>query len=29
VWRNSGDGKGSFGARVRIATGFSGYKFLS
>ncbi|KQW16268.1 hypothetical protein ASD08_24895 [Streptomyces sp. Root369] len=29
VWRNSGDGKGSFGARVKIATGFSGYKFLS
>ncbi|MEU0423730.1 VCBS repeat-containing protein [Streptomyces canus] len=29
VWRNSGDGTGSFGARVKIATGFSGYKFLS
>ncbi|RRR79488.1 VCBS repeat-containing protein [Streptomyces sp. RP5T] len=29
LWRNSGDGKGSFGARVKIATGFSGYKFLS
>ncbi|MFF0091680.1 FG-GAP-like repeat-containing protein [Streptomyces canus] len=29
VWRNSGDGKGSFGARVKIATGFGGYKFLS
>jgi hypothetical protein len=29
VWRNSGDGKGSFGARVKIASGWSGYKFLS
>lgn len=29
VWRNSGDGKGSFGARVQIASGWSGYKFLS
>ncbi|WP_406494134.1 VCBS repeat-containing protein [Streptomyces sp. NBC_01604] len=29
VWRNSGDGKGSFGARVKIATGWSGYKSLS
>ncbi|MGW7726022.1 FG-GAP-like repeat-containing protein [Streptomyces canus] len=29
LWRNSGDGKGSFGARAKIATGFSGYKFLS
>ncbi|MFK0113379.1 FG-GAP-like repeat-containing protein [Streptomyces sp. NPDC091217] len=28
VWRNSGDGKGSFGARVRVATGWSGYKSL-
>ncbi|WP_316770796.1 FG-GAP-like repeat-containing protein [Streptomyces sasae] len=28
VWRNSGDGKGSFGARARIATGWSGYKSL-
>ncbi|MET9081860.1 VCBS repeat-containing protein [Streptomyces sp. NPDC004237] len=29
VWRNSGDGKGSFGARVQIASGWSGYKALS
>ncbi|MFE7275633.1 FG-GAP repeat domain-containing protein [Streptomyces sp. NPDC057623] len=29
VWRNSGDGKGSFGSRVKIASGWSGYKFLS
>jgi hypothetical protein len=29
VWRNSGDGKGSFGGRVKIATGWSGYKSLS
>ncbi|MEV5310627.1 VCBS repeat-containing protein [Streptomyces sp. NPDC052610] len=29
VWRNSGDGKGSFGSRVKIATGWSGYKALS
>ncbi|MFF5496011.1 FG-GAP repeat domain-containing protein [Streptomyces aquilus] len=29
LYRNSGDGKGSFGARVKIATGFGGYKFLS
>ncbi|MEU9166830.1 VCBS repeat-containing protein [Streptomyces sp. NPDC048420] len=29
LWRNSGDGKGSFGARVKIATGFGSYKFLS
>ncbi|MER7185348.1 FG-GAP-like repeat-containing protein [Streptomyces hyaluromycini] len=29
VWRNSGDGKGSFGPRVQIASGWSGYKFLS
>ncbi|MEU9167139.1 FG-GAP-like repeat-containing protein [Streptomyces sp. NPDC048420] len=28
VWRNSGDGKGSFGARVKIATGWQGYKGL-
>lgn len=28
VWRNNGDGKGSFGARVRIATGWQGYKNL-
>ncbi|MEU1009055.1 FG-GAP-like repeat-containing protein [Streptomyces sp. NPDC005890] len=29
VWRNSGDGKGTFGPRVRIASGWSGYKVLS
>ncbi|MGW1802640.1 FG-GAP-like repeat-containing protein [Streptomyces sp. NPDC001984] len=29
VWRNSGDGKGSFGPRAQIASGWSGYKFLS
>ncbi|PWI16792.1 VCBS repeat-containing protein [Streptomyces sp. Act143] len=29
LYRNSGDGKGSFGARSKIATGFGGYKFLS
>ncbi|MFJ7041915.1 FG-GAP repeat domain-containing protein [Streptomyces sp. NPDC101112] len=29
LWRNSGDGKGSFGSRTRIATGWSGYKSLS
>ncbi|MEV6963007.1 VCBS repeat-containing protein [Streptomyces sp. NPDC051207] len=29
VWRNNGDGKGSFGSRTRIATGWSGYKSLS
>ncbi|MFE9440469.1 FG-GAP repeat domain-containing protein [Streptomyces sp. NPDC006602] len=29
VWRNSGDGKGSFGARAKIATGWQGYKGLS
>ncbi|MGV9449899.1 FG-GAP repeat domain-containing protein [Streptomyces sp. NPDC003635] len=29
LWRNSGDGKGSFGGRVKIATGFGGYKLLS
>ncbi|MFD4598209.1 FG-GAP-like repeat-containing protein [Streptomyces sp. NPDC058464] len=29
LWRNSGDGKGSFGARVKIASGWSGYKILS
>ncbi|MDQ0937252.1 hypothetical protein QFZ49_007227 [Streptomyces turgidiscabies] len=28
VWRNHGDGKGSFGARTRIATGWQGYKGL-
>ncbi|WP_254389647.1 VCBS repeat-containing protein [Streptomyces sp. AC550_RSS872] len=26
VWRNSGDGKGSFGARVKIASGWQVYK---
>ncbi|MFJ1972526.1 FG-GAP-like repeat-containing protein [Streptomyces sp. NPDC087903] len=26
VYRNSGDGKGSFGGRTRIATGWQGYK---
>jgi hypothetical protein len=26
VWRNTGDGKGSFGARTKIATGWQGYK---
>ncbi len=29
LFRNSGDGKGSFGARATIATGWSGYKSLS
>lgn len=29
VWRNSGDGKGSFGSRAQIASGWSGYKFLA
>ena len=29
VWRNNGDGKGSFGSRAQIATGWGGYKFLS
>jgi hypothetical protein len=29
LYRNSGDGKGSFGARTKIATGFGSYKFLS
>jgi hypothetical protein len=28
VFRNSGDGKGSFGARVQIASGWQGYKGL-
>ncbi|MEV5548224.1 VCBS repeat-containing protein [Streptomyces sp. NPDC052309] len=28
LWRNNGDGKGSFGARSKISTGWSGYKFL-
>jgi hypothetical protein len=26
LWRNSGDGKGSFGARTKIATGWKAYK---
>ncbi|MFK4099440.1 FG-GAP repeat domain-containing protein [Streptomyces sp. NPDC019531] len=29
LWRNNGDGKGSFGARAKISTGWQGYKFLS
>ncbi|MFG3023040.1 FG-GAP-like repeat-containing protein [Streptomyces sp. NPDC048254] len=29
VYRTSGDGKGSFGARVKIASGWSGYKSVS
>ncbi|MGW7403254.1 FG-GAP-like repeat-containing protein [Streptomyces sp. NPDC054833] len=29
LWRNNGDGKGSFGPRTQIASGWSGYKFLS
>ncbi|MER6672239.1 VCBS repeat-containing protein [Streptomyces sp. NPDC000983] len=29
LYRNSGDGKGSFGGRAKIATGYSGYKSLS
>jgi hypothetical protein len=28
VWRNDGNGKGSFGARTRIASGWQGYKGL-
>jgi hypothetical protein len=28
VWRNSGDGKGSFGPRVKVATGWQTYKNL-
>jgi hypothetical protein len=28
LWRQSGDGKGSFGARTKIATGWQGYKGL-
>jgi hypothetical protein len=28
LWRQNGDGRGSFGARTRIATGWSGYKGL-
>lgn len=26
LWRNNGDGKGSFGSRVRIASGWQGYR---
>ena len=26
IWRNDGDGKGSFGARVKIAGGWQNYK---
>jgi hypothetical protein len=29
LYRNSGDGKGSFGGRVKIATGWRGYKSVS
>ncbi|WP_043687758.1 FG-GAP-like repeat-containing protein [Streptomyces xylophagus] len=28
VWRNTGDGKGSFGPRVKVATGWQTYKSL-
>ncbi|MEU4172708.1 FG-GAP-like repeat-containing protein [Streptomyces sp. NPDC026665] len=28
VWRNAGNGKGSFGSRTKIATGWQGYKGL-
>ncbi|MFC8349567.1 FG-GAP repeat domain-containing protein [Streptomyces sp. NPDC057280] len=28
LWRNNGDGRGSFGARVKVATGWQGYKGL-
>lgn len=28
LWRNNGDGKGSFGPRTEIATGWQGYKAL-
>jgi hypothetical protein len=28
VWRNNGDGRGSFGARVKIASGWQSYKDL-
>ncbi|MEU0029699.1 FG-GAP-like repeat-containing protein [Streptomyces sp. NPDC006335] len=28
VWRNDGDGKGSYGARTKIASGWQGYKGL-
>ncbi|MFD5595769.1 FG-GAP-like repeat-containing protein [Streptomyces griseorubiginosus] len=29
LWRNNGNGKGSFGARAKISTGWQGYKSLS
>jgi hypothetical protein len=29
LWRNNGDGKGSFGARAQLSTGWQGYKSLS
>ena len=29
LYRNSGDGKGSFGSRTKIATGWGGYRSLS
>lgn len=29
LWRNSGDGKGSFGSRAQITSGWGGYKLLS
>ncbi|WP_274559602.1 FG-GAP repeat domain-containing protein [Streptomyces spiramyceticus] len=29
MWRNTGDGKGSFGSRAQITSGWSGYKSLS
>jgi hypothetical protein len=28
LWRQGGDGKGSFGARVKIGSGWQGYKGL-
>lgn len=28
AWRNNGNGKGSFGSRTKIATGWQGYKGL-
>ncbi|MDL5202470.1 VCBS repeat-containing protein [Streptomyces sp. ALI-76-A] len=29
LWRNNGDGKGSFGARAQLGTGWQGYKSLT
>ncbi|WP_234336808.1 FG-GAP-like repeat-containing protein [Streptomyces xylophagus] len=29
VWRNNGDGKGSFGGRTKIASGWQGYKSVT